>query len=105
VIDDDFAAPMPKNRTRLLERLDHLVRSGQVTEEEAAELRAATNDEDYQAAVVRIRTRHARGRLDAAVEAGQMTPAQASVNLEQIKKGKHPRGLRAHLRKLTSEDH
>ena len=105
MIDDDFAAPMPKNRTRLLERLDHLVRSGQVTEEEATDLRAATNDEDYQAAVVRIRTRHARVRLDAAVEAGQITPAQASVNLEQIKKGKHPRGLRAHLRKLTSEDH
>jgi hypothetical protein len=103
VINDDFGATRPKNRTRLLERLDHLVRSGQVTEEEATDLRAATNDEDYEAAVLRIRTRHARVRLDAAVEAGQMTQAEASANLEQIKEGKHPRGLRAHLRKLTSD--
>jgi hypothetical protein len=96
---------MPKNRKRLLERLDHMVRSGQVTEEEATDLRAATNDEDYEAAVVRIRTRHARVGLDAAVDAGQMTQAEASANLDQIKEGKHPRDLRAHLRKLTSEDH
>ena len=103
MINDDFAPTMPKNRNRLLERLDHLVRSGQVTEEEATDLRAATNDEDYEAAVVRIRTRHARVRLDAAVDAGQMTQAEASANLEQIEEGKHPRGLRAHLRKLTSD--
>ena len=57
---DDYAPTMPKNRNRLLERLDHFVRSGQVTEEEATDLRAATNDEDYEAVVVRIRTRHAR---------------------------------------------
>jgi hypothetical protein len=96
---------MPKNRKRLLERLDHMVRSGQVTEEEATDLRAAANDEDYQAAVVRIRTRHAQARLGAAVDAGQMAPVEASANLEEIKKGKHPRGLRAHLRKITSQDH
>jgi hypothetical protein len=52
VLNDDFVPIMPNNRKRLLERLDHLVRSGQVAEEEATELRAATNDEDYQAAVV-----------------------------------------------------
>jgi hypothetical protein len=96
---------MPKNRERLLERLEHMVGSGQVTAEEATDLRAAANDEDFDAAVVRIRTRHARVRLDAAVEAGQMTQAEASANLEQIKKGEHPRGLRAHIRKITSPEH
>ena len=95
---DDFAPSMPKNRKRLLERLDHLVSSGQIMEEEATDLRAATSDEDYDAAVVTIRTRHARARLDAAVEAGQMTHAEASACMEQIQMGKHPRALRAHLR-------
>jgi hypothetical protein len=71
VADDDSAPRMPENRDRLLERLDHLVRSGQVTAEEAADLRSTNNLEDYEAAVARIRTRHARVRLDAAVEAGQ----------------------------------
>jgi hypothetical protein len=81
-----------------------MVRAGQVTEEDATDLRAATSAEEYEAALVRIRTRHARARLDAAVKAGQMTQGEASANLDQIKKGKHPRGLRRHLRKLTSED-
>jgi hypothetical protein len=96
---------MPRNRGRLLERLDHLVGSGQVTAEEATDLRAATSAEDYEAAVVRVRTRHARARLDAAVEAGQMTEAEANANIEQLQKGEHPRALRAHLRKITSKDH
>jgi hypothetical protein len=102
---DDVAPTTPNKRKRLLERLDHMVRSGQVTEEEAINLRASVNDEDYEAAVVGIRTRHARARLDVAVDAGQMTPAEASANLEQIQKGEHPRGLRAHLRKINSKDH
>jgi hypothetical protein len=34
-----------------------------------------------------------------------MTKAEANANLERIKTGEHPRGLRAHLRRLTSEDH
>jgi hypothetical protein len=79
--------------------------SAQVTAEEATALRAATSVEDYEAAVVTIRTRHARARLDAAVEAGQMTQAEANANLGRLQKGEHPRGLRAHLRKITSNDH
>jgi hypothetical protein len=96
---------MPKNRERLLERLDHMVRSGQVTAEEATVLRAATNAEDYETTVISIRTRHARARLDAAVEAGQMTQAEANANIERLQKGEHPRALRAHLRKIASTDH
>ena len=104
-MNDDFTRTMPKNRKRLMERLDDMVRSGQVTEEEATDLRAAANDEDYEAAVIQVRTRHARERLDAAVEAGQMTQAEADANLQHIQKGEHPRALRAHLRKITSKDH
>ena len=103
--DEDFAPAMPKNRRRLLERLDLMVRSGQVTAEEATDLRAATNAEDFEAAVVRIRTRHAQARLDTAVRAGQMTQAEATANLQQIREGEHPRRLRAHLRTITWDEH
>jgi hypothetical protein len=105
VTNDDFARTMPKNRKRLLERLDHMIDTGQVTAEEATEIRAATNAEDHAAAVVKIRTRHARARLDAAVEAGQMTEVEANASMEQIERGQHPRSLRSHLRKITSEGH
>lgn len=103
--EDEIPSAMPKSGQRLLEQLDRLVDAGQVTAEEASALRAATNAEDYEAAVVRIRSRHARARLEVAVERGQMTQAEADVNLEQIQNGKHPRGLRAHLRKITSNEH
>jgi hypothetical protein len=96
---------MHKNRDRLLQQLDHMLDSGQVTVEEATALRAATSAEDYEAAMIKIRTRHAQARLDAAVEAGQMTQAEANANIEQLQKGEHPRGLRAHLRKITAKGH
>ena len=89
-----------KNRARLLERLDHMVESGQVTPQEAAQLRAARSESEHEAAVVAIRARHAQSRLDAAVAAGQMTQADADTNLARIRAGEHPRGLRAHLRRF-----
>ena len=73
--EDEIPSAMPKSGQRLLEQLDRLVDAGQVTAEEASALRAATNAEDYEAAVVRIRSRHARARLEVAVERGQMTQA------------------------------
>jgi hypothetical protein len=105
VTNDDFVPTTPKNRSRLLERLDHMVRSGQVTSEEATAIRGATNTEDFEAAVIRVRARHARARLDAAVETGQMTRAEADTNMAQLQKGEHPGALRAQLRKMTSKDH
>ena len=90
-----------KNRDRLLDRLDRMVESGQVTDEEAERLRAADNAEDFDAAVVAIRTRHAQARLDAAVAAGQMSKDDADANLARIRAGEHPRGLRAHLGRLA----
>jgi hypothetical protein len=103
--NDDFAPTMPKNRKRLLERLDRMVQSGQVTAEEATDLRSASSATDYEAAALRIRARHARARFDAAVEGGQMTPSEARANMERIWKGEHPRSLRAHLRKIAPTDH
>jgi len=37
---DTFTEASPRNRKRLLERLDHMVTSGQVTQAEAQRLRA-----------------------------------------------------------------
>jgi hypothetical protein len=105
VNNDDLALTMPKSRKHLLGQLDRMVGSGRITAEEATALRTATNAEDYEAAILKIRTRHARARLEAAVEAGQMTQAEAEANLEHVQKGEHPRALRAHLRKITSKDH
>jgi hypothetical protein len=105
VSNDDFAPTMPKNRKRPLERLDQMVQSGQVTPEEATDVRSATNAIDYEAAVVRIRARHARVRFDAAVEAGPMTKAEASASMERVRKGEHLLSLRSHLHKIAPKDH
>lgn len=89
-----------ENRARLLDRLDRMVGSGQLTEGEAARLRAAQSEHDFDAAVVAIRSRHAKQRLDAAVAGGQMSQDEADQNLARIRAGEHPRGLRAHLGRL-----
>ncbi|MGH9077646.1 MAG: hypothetical protein ACRDY0_09390 [Acidimicrobiales bacterium] len=90
-----------ENGGRLLERLDRMVEKGQVTAEEAGRLRAAETDGDFDAAVVAIRGRHAGVRLSAAVDAGQMSQAEDDANLERIRRGEHPRGLRAHVARLA----
>jgi hypothetical protein len=89
------------NRKRLLERLDHMVEAGQVTAEEAGRLRSATIDAEFDAATVAIRTRHASASMSAAVEAGDMTQVEADTNLARVRNGEHPRGLRAHVARLT----
>jgi hypothetical protein len=90
-----------KDRKRLLERLDRMVETGQVTGEEADRLRGAGTDDEFNAAVVAVRSRHAEARLNAAVEAGVMTQAESDANLERIRQGEHPRGLRAHLARMV----
>ncbi|MEO8899637.1 MAG: hypothetical protein ABI352_02195 [Candidatus Dormibacter sp.] len=90
----------PKSRGRILERLDKMMASGRVTETEAARLRAAADEVQFDEAVRSIRVRHAGARLDAVVEGGQMTQEEAAGYLERLRKGEHPRSLRTHLGKL-----
>ncbi len=75
-----------------------MVEHGRVTEAEAARLRAATDDEGFEAGMRAIRARHAGAKLDAAVEAGQMTRGEADANLERLRNGEHPGALREQLR-------
>jgi hypothetical protein len=91
-----------RRRARLIQRLDKMVASGRVTEEEAARVRAAGNPEEVNAAMGGIRVRHATPRIAAAVANGKMTQAEADTALAQLRAGEPPRSLRAHLGGLRS---
>lgn len=90
----------PRTRDRLLGRLDALVKSGRVTDTEAARLRTAAEQGEFESALVDIRARHVGTRLDSAVEGGDLTRQEADAVLERVRAGEHSRALRAHLRKL-----
>ena len=93
-------------RDNVLRQLDRMVEQGQVTADEATRLRAADTAEEFDAAIGAIRARHAGASLDAAVRRGDMSPDEAAANLESIRSGAHPRGLRARLRGLHGKgDH
>ncbi len=99
--DDDLNDRMDsRGRTRLVERLDHMVESGRVTEDEARCLRAAAGPDEFDVVVRSIRLRHAGARLDAAVGQGSLTRKEADGFLERLSNGEHPRSLRAHLAKF-----
>ena len=83
---------------RILQQLDKMVASGQVTPGEAERLRKAQGKPEFEAAVLDVRLRHAGELLDSAVRAGQMSQQEADVQLERLRKGEHPKGLRARLR-------
>jgi hypothetical protein len=86
-----------RRRERLLERLDRMVASGRVSKAEAQRLRAAKTPSQFEAAEREIRVRHARSRLDAAVEDGSLTREDADDYLNRLRDGGHPRSLRARL--------
>jgi hypothetical protein len=86
-------------RTRLLNKLDRLVDSGRLTSAEAARLRAASNADEFDAVAREISVRHARGDLDKAVAAGEITEDEADRRLEAVQKGEHRRSLRGHVRR------
>jgi len=97
-LEDQFG---PGRRERLVESLDRMVDSGRATEAEASQLRAAAGPAQFERAVRNIRVRHAGTQLTAAVEDGKMTQDEADAYVERLKNGEHPKGLRAHLRKLV----
>jgi hypothetical protein len=84
---------------RIIERLDTMVAAGRITPEEAAALRAAEGTPDFDAATGAIRARHAGKHMEGAITSGEMSKAEASGYLERLRRGEHPEGLRARLRK------
>jgi len=83
---------------RILQQLDKMVASGQVTPGEAERLRKAQGKPEFEAAVLDVRLRHAGERLHSAVSAGQMSRQEADDQLDKLRRGEHPTGLRARLR-------
>ena len=86
------------NESRILQQLDKMVASGRMTEAEAEALRSAQGTPEFDKVLGGIRARHASAYLDEAVEGGQMTKDEAEEELQKLRKGEHPKGLRARLR-------
>jgi hypothetical protein len=83
---------------RILQQLDKMVASGQVTPEEAEHLRETEGKPEFEAAMLDVRLRHAGEQLSSAVSEGRMSQLEADEQLERLRKGEHPKGLRARLR-------
>lgn len=92
-------------QTRIVEQVDKMVRSGRITEEEGERLRATAGTPDFGSAVGAIRARHAGTHMEAAIAAGEMSREEADRDLERLRNGEHPEGLRARLRKHRPRRH
>ena len=92
-------------KDRIIKQIDGMVASGRLTEEEAARLRATGGGGDFEEAVAAIRVRHAGTKMEVAVDAGEMSRAEADGYLERIRNGEHPTGLRARLSRHRPRSH
>ncbi len=86
------------NEDRIIEQLDKMVATGRVTEDEAERLRSTEGTEGFGVVVAEIRARHAAVQMESAVQAGEMSREDADEQLNRIRAGEHPKGLRARLR-------
>ena len=91
-----------RRRSRLIERLDQMVSSGRVTQEEAERLRAAEQPNEFDKVVGVIRRRHAKAHLDRDVDDGVLSSEEAKRIIERLESGQHPRVLRAELASLRA---
>lgn len=92
----------PRQRAKIVASLDKMVKKGRMTEGEAARLRA-TSETEFDAALRVLRLRHAEKQFDEAIADGHMTQKEADDILARIKRGEHPRSLRSHLHRNTSD--
>jgi polyhydroxyalkanoate synthesis regulator phasin len=83
---------------RILQQVERMVASGRITDEEAARLRAAEGKPEFDAVVGAIRARHAGAHMEAAVAEGDMSQEEADAYVARLRRGEHPKGLRARLR-------
>ena len=90
---------------RIIKQLDKMVQTGRMTEDEAQRIRDAGGTPEFEEAVLNVRVRHASEQLDAAVADGEMTRAEADGQLQRLRDGEHPKGLRARLRMHRRPDH
>lgn len=86
------------NESRIVKQLDKMVASGRMTDAEANRLRATHGTPEFELVLGEVRARHASAYLDAAVGEGQMTEEEAEDQRQKLRRGEHPKGLRARLR-------
>ena len=84
---------------QILRRLERMVATGRVGEDDAAQLRAAADSGGLDTAVVELRRKHATARVDAAVERGRLGEDEARRILERLESGEDPRQLLRGLRR------
>jgi len=80
-------------------RLDKMLAAGRITAAEAASVRLADDEGAREAALGAIRLRHARERVQVAVDSDQMSESDAAAFLERVANGEEPKALRALLRR------
>jgi SAM-dependent methyltransferase len=85
-------------RDRLLERLDQMVASGRMREDEARRIRTASDPDAFNEAIRAVRVRHAKGTLDAAVADGRLAPDESAQVLDRLRKGEHGASVGRDLR-------
>jgi hypothetical protein len=90
---------------RILGQLDKMVAAGRITESEAAHLRATAGTPEFDAAMGAVRSRHAGAQMEGAIDSGAMTQVEADAYLERLRRGEHPKGLRARLAKHRPRTH
>ena len=83
---------------RIIEQVDKMVKSGRITSEDAAKLRAAQGTDAFEEAVANVRARHAQAHTNSAVSDGRMSQAEADGLLERVRSGEHSRELRSHIK-------
>jgi hypothetical protein len=93
-----------RRRQGLVQRLDKMIQSGRVTNQEVQRLRAAGTQSEFDETVRDIRLRHAGTRLNSAVADGTVPKEDADGLLERLRRGEHSPSLRARLRQLRPED-
>ena len=79
-------------------RLDKMLAAGRITPEEAASVSLAEDDRARESALSAIRLRHARERVQVAIDSDQMSESDAAAFLERVANGEEPKALRALLR-------
>jgi polyhydroxyalkanoate synthesis regulator phasin len=88
---------------RLIGRLDKMVQAGRLTEEDAERLRAAANSGQLDDAIREIQLKHARERVNTALENGRLGQEEARAIFDRLAKGEDPRFLRGLLHGIETD--
>lgn len=81
-------------REKVMKRLDQLIETGRLTADEAALLRSAQGDAEFDAAARQVRQRHVHEEVDAAVTANALTREEGNALANELLACRDPRRRR-----------